>query len=126
MSVQAIYERVVEEFSSRVLRELGDKVDSIIVYGSVARKNATKESDIDILIISDEKSKIEDRVSDIRAEIDLEYDTLITLIYLTPKELEHRIRVGSPFIEDVLTQGVVLYDNGTFKRFHEKMLRASR
>ena len=39
-------------------------------------------------------------------------------------KIEHRIKVGLPFIYEVLKDGVALYDDGTFKRIHEKMLGA--
>ncbi len=65
------YYEVLEEFRNRVLDKLGEKVYSIIVYGSVARGTATKDSDIDILVIGKDREDWE-TVSRIAYEIDFE------------------------------------------------------
>lgn len=41
----------MEEFVRRVLERYEDKIDSIILFGSVARGEAKEDSDIDILVI---------------------------------------------------------------------------
>lgn len=116
----------VKEFSKKVIEELGGKVDSIILYGSLARGEAEKQSDIDVLIVSRDTRVIERKVSDISYENDLKHETFTTLVFLSPDEIEQEIRLGSYFINDILTEGVVLYDNGTFKRIREKTLGVSR
>lgn len=127
LKVQRKYENVLGAFRSRVLNELGDRIQSIVVYGSVARGEATKDSDIDVLVVSRDKD-VGDKVSDAGYEVDFEkdFETFITLIHFTKDELEHRIKVGSPFILEILKEGVILYDDGTFQRIREKMFRVSR
>lgn len=58
------------------------------MYGSVARREADEDSDIDILIVSQQKRAIYDQAARIRSEIDLKYETMTTLTYLAPKEIE--------------------------------------
>lgn len=127
LKLQRKYENVLGAFRSRVLNELGDRIQSIVVYGSVARGEATKDSDIDVLVVSRDKD-VGDKVSDVGYEVDFEndFETFITLIHFTKDELEHRIKVGSPFIFEILKEGVILYDDGTFQRIREKMFRVSR
>jgi hypothetical protein len=127
LKLQRKYENVLGAFRSRVLNELGDRIQSIVVYGSVARGEATKDSDIDVLVVSGDKD-VGEKVSDVGYEVDFEndFETFITLIHFTEDELEHRIKVGSPFIFEILKEGVILYDNGTFQRIREKMFRVSR
>ncbi|HJH25577.1 MAG TPA: hypothetical protein C5S37_02130 [Methanophagales archaeon] len=51
MQIQEKYQEAVEEFVRRVLERYEDKIDSIILFGSVARGEAKEDSDIDILVI---------------------------------------------------------------------------
>ncbi len=127
LKLQAEYRDVLENFKERLLKELGERIDSIILYGSVARGEATKDSDIDVLIIGKDKNDWK-RVSEIAYEIDFEneFKTFITTVFLTREEFEHGIKVGSPFIYNVIKEGVVLYDNGTYKRICEKVLGAGK
>jgi len=113
-------------FRDRVVRELGDRIYVIVVYGSVARGEAKEDSDIDVLIVGRDR-EIRRRVSEISYDIDYEnsFETFITPVYYTREEFEQRIRVGSPFIYEVLKDGVALYDDGTFKGIRQKVLGAS-
>ncbi len=115
------------DFRDRVVKELGNLINAIIVYGSVERGEAREESDIDVLIVGRNK-EIRSKVSEISYEVDYEnsFETFITPVYYTKEEIEHRIKVGSPFIYEVLKDGVALYDDGTFKGIREKVLGASR
>ena len=119
--------KVLANFRDRVLKDLGDRINAIVVYGSVARGEYRDDSDIDVLIVGSDK-EIKSKVSEIIYEIDYEnnFETFITPVYYTREEIEHRVKVGSPFIYEVLKDGVVLYDDGTFKGIREKMLGARR
>jgi len=125
LGLQARWEKTLATFRDRVLKDLGDRIDAMVVYGSLARGEAREDSDIDILIVGRDK-EIRGRVSEISYDVDYEnnFETFITPIYFTEEELEHRVKVGSPFIFEVLKEGVTLYDNGTFKGIREKVLRA--
>lgn len=125
--LQRKYERVTMAFRDNVLKKLSDRVQSIVVYGSLARGEATEDSDIDMLVVSRDK-ELREKLSDISYEVDFEndFETFITPIHLTRDELEHRVNVGSPFILKILQEGVILYDDGTFQGIREKVFRASR
>jgi len=124
MATPKSYEKAAKEFSERVVKKLGKRLNSIILYGSLATGNVTKDSDIDMLVIVEETERktVEDDVLDISYEVDYtnKFETFIVPVFMTPKEVEKEINSGSYFIKDVLTQGVVLYDDGTFKRIREK------
>ena len=52
--------QIAEEFANKIK---SDKIDKIILFGSVARGDDTSDSDIDILIISDYLDDIQDKIS---------------------------------------------------------------
>ena len=56
MKIMDKYQKAVDEFVEKVSDKYSDRIDSIILFGSVARGEAREESDIDILIVT----KVED------------------------------------------------------------------
>jgi predicted nucleotidyltransferase len=118
------YEITLNELKSSLLKELGDKVKSIVVYGSVARGEADEESDLDVFIVLEDNS-IYRRVSDIAYKIDLKNRTATSIFWVTPKELMKYLKNGSPFIENVVSEGFVLYDDGVFTRVRESIYKKS-
>lgn len=114
------YEKIVAQLSKKLVEELQDKIESIVLYGSVARDEAHEDSDIDILVVTrDYDRKLYDRISKIRTRIDLDNNTLTVLVHMSRDELERYVKLSSPFIENVLKEGVTLYDNGFSKKTRE-------
>ena len=109
--------KAVAQLKDRLVKELWDRIESIVLYGSVAKNRAHEDSDIDILIVTrDEDKKLYDKISEIRTNIDLDHNTLTTLVHMTRGELERYVKLGSPFIKSVAQEGVILYDKGIFKK----------
>lgn len=106
---QTLYESVARELTDKVVSALGDEVDAVILYGSVARGEATPDSDIDILVIGKHIHDYEEKILDISYDLDLDFGTLTTVIYRTPQEIEKYISMGSTFLPKVLRHGEFLY-----------------
>jgi len=116
-SITIAYEKIVAHLTERLVEDLGDKIESIVLYGSVARNEAHEDSDIDILIVTrDDDRKLYDRISKIRTRIDLDNNTLTVLVQMGKNELEQHMKLGSPFMESVVREGVILYDSGFFEK----------
>jgi predicted nucleotidyltransferase len=116
-SITVAYEKIVAHLTERLVEDLGDKIESIVLYGSVARNEAHEDSDIDILVVTrDDDRKLYDRISKIRTRIDLDNNTLTTLVQMSRNELERYLKLGSPFMESVVKEGVILYDSGFFEK----------
>jgi predicted nucleotidyltransferase len=116
-SITIAYEKIVAHLTERLVEDLGDKIESIVLYGSVARNEAHEDSDIDILVVTrDDDRKLYDRISKIRTRIDLDNNTLTVLVQMGKNELEQHMKLGSPFMESVVREGVILYDSGFFEK----------
>jgi predicted nucleotidyltransferase len=116
------YEKLLAHLKERLVTELGTAIESIVLYGSVARNEAHEDSDIDILIITrDNDRKLQDRISKIRTQIDIDNNTLTTLVQMNKSEFKQHIKLSSPFIEDVLKEGIILYDRGFFEKICESL-----
>jgi predicted nucleotidyltransferase len=125
-NVNARYRQAAVEFARRVVASLGKQIDSIVLYGSVARGEATGDSDIDVLIVSPDPKSVRGRVSELRLDFDCEteFEYFITLAHY--KRDEFLSQTGFPFIQEVLQDGVILHDDGIFSRLREKAARVSR
>lgn len=117
------YREAAEEFARRVTSTLGDRIDSIVLYGSVARGEARRDSDIDILVISSKDKETINRIEEICSDFEYErnFTFLISLIYYRREELYHLIALGSPFVNEVLKDGVILYDDGAFTTIRQQI-----
>lgn len=82
----------------------------IILFGSSARGEATKNSDIDLLIIKPSDKKKAYRIKEVFEALrgtKRQYP-LDPLVY-TQEELDHRVTLGDYFIQRILAEGKVLY-----------------
>lgn len=91
------------------LRSLyGGKIRRVIIYGSQVRKEATRESDIDILVVVDESInpyQVRESLSDFLYDILLEKGELVSVIVVPEDFFES---YNSPFILNVKNEGVAV------------------
>lgn len=83
-----------------------DKIIRIILFGSVARGDDNEESDIDILIISNEWEKIDSLITYEVFKVVLETEELISPYVLSEKQFNETKHFT--FLTNVLREGVVI------------------
>jgi len=128
------YKTIIRALLKALKNTLGDKLVSLVVFGSVARGEARKDSDIDLLIIAQDlpKSKlarqdlfmkIEEKITNMLEELEKEgYYIDFSPILKTPKEA---LRL-SPLYLDMVDDAVIVFDKNSFfekilKRLNEKL-----
>ena len=109
------YRVTLQDLEKMLVNELGGEIQSLVLYGSIARGNYGPESDIDILVIIKNKES-EDRAMDISYGIDCANQTVTSLITYTEDEIRNKILIISPFIQTIIEEGRVLYDDGTWAK----------
>jgi uncharacterized protein len=97
------------------LQTIGKKIkkeyraEKVILFGSYAKGNASKDSDVDLLVIAPTKERFFERMASVRRLIrDLRDGLPVSPIVLTPGELEKRRAAGDPFVREILETGVSL------------------
>ena len=80
----------------------------VILFGSGARGEEDRYSDIDLVIIKETEERFLDRINSIY-EILQPLCAIDVLVY-TPDEFERMRQEGNPFIEKVLQEGMVIYE----------------
>ncbi len=108
-----------EEIRNEILERLlaGANIRKVIVFGSYAGGSPGKDSDIDILVVTDDDSTPQDfdesmehyhRISSVLRE--LKRRRPMDLIVHTRKMHEEFLRLGSMFAREITERGEVLYE----------------
>lgn len=87
-----------------------DPKATVILYGSYARGDQNKNSDIDLLILVDHDELTRNKAKNIKYplyDIEFETGTIISPLVLTRKDWENKHRI-TPFYEKVTNEGQVL------------------
>lgn len=112
--MKRVFKRHIDELRKRILSHYGERLVSIVIFGSLARGTATPQSDLDILLIIEKLHKrkmkrIEEFIDNIEDRIgDMPF--YISPIIKTPVEASH----GSPLFLDMIYDSLILYDKGGF------------
>ncbi|MBU2104820.1 MAG: nucleotidyltransferase domain-containing protein [Nanoarchaeota archaeon] len=80
-----------------------EDIDFLVVFGSYAKGNPTKQSDVDILCISPNKNKVESRLKGLRYETNFEF----TPVVMTKTEFVKIKKENEPFWKDLVDYGVI-------------------
>ena len=94
---------VAREFANAIN---SDKIDKIILFGSVARKEDTEDSDIDILIVSDYWEEIDPIITDVVGDILLDQQELISPHIMSVERFNNTKDYS--FLTNVLEDGIEL------------------
>ena len=100
-----ITETIVKEAKVR----LGDMLDAVVLYGSYARGDYDKESDIDIMVrVACTKDQLENYrhiLSDVASNLSLDYNVMVS-VSVVDTETFHRYRRHLPYFENVEKEGI--------------------
>lgn len=103
---------ITKEIVDEVIQLLEDNVYKIVLYGSYARGDFTKESDIDILILlncaKEQVMQYRKQISRLSSRIGLKNDIEISLL-LRDRETFERGENILPFYRNIKEEGVEIY-----------------
>lgn len=117
MAKKEVYAKVVK-FTNEARKQYGDLVKSVLIFGSAARGDMKKTSDVDVWVILDDTTT--------KSSEDL--NKINTHLYLIAHELKglhiqataltefwRWVRMGSPELVNFLRYGLAIYDSGFIK-----------
>ena len=100
-----------DEEISKILNQLINlyKPQKVILFGSLAMGQMHEGSDIDLFIIKNDVPELGvDRIRQLDGMI--KYGLATDFIVYKPQELAQRLKIGDPFIKNILDNGKVLYE----------------
>ena len=96
----------IEDLTSQIVREFNP--DRVILFGSHAYGEPTKDSDVDILVVLPFKGKPVRKAIEIRNRITANIP--LDLIVRTPQQIAERVAQNDWFIREIVERGRVLYE----------------
>lgn len=96
--IQAFSHRIAEAYRPR----------QIVLFGSYADGRATKDSDVDLLVVLPFKGRSADIAVDMRLKLHPSFP--VDLLVRTPQMVRRRLAMGDGFMQNILNKGRVLYE----------------
>ena len=99
---------ILKKLNTALKRLLGERLVTVYLYGSHARGDARPDSDIDVLIVIKSDFNYFDmaqKVSRHTAKLSLEYEIVISCVYVTKDDYEHR---RTPLLLNVRREGIAV------------------
>jgi predicted nucleotidyltransferase len=110
MSLSKIEKEVLHQFVAYLNQVCPQQLRSVILYGSKARSDAHPDSDIDILLLVNDRRKIDrDKIYDFIVDAELEYGIDISLNIYNADEFNRLVTWQAPFATNVLREGEMLW-----------------
>ncbi len=99
----------LQEFASAVRDLLGSKLIALKLFGSQARGEAARDSDLDVLVVVEEASPaLENEVLDLAFRANLAYDVYISSRVIARQVFEDPVWGSTPFIRSLEAEGAPL------------------
>lgn len=102
---------VVQNYSLEAKRIFGSQLKAVILYGSYARGDFDRDSDIDIMVLLDiPREQLPEARKKMRAtanELDMEYDCVISSVFQSYDVFEC-YKCASPFYQNIEREGVLV------------------
>lgn len=100
---------VIDEIKEKLgALKANSAIRKVILFGSFARRDASRKSDMDLVVIMDTDKRFLDRY-DLCDQLYEYFDTGLDILPYTEKEfssISHR-----PFIKSILKEGIVVYES---------------
>lgn len=100
-------ESLISRVKAHLIKMYGERIKKVILYGSHARGRATKDSDVDVLVLVDESIdpfEVRESLSDLLFDMLLEEGELVSVVAIPESLFEN---YNSPFMLNVRKEGII-------------------
>lgn len=99
------------EILNRLKKMISRESESIIQFGSVARKEESVESDFDVCIVFTaikEKKILEQKINKLRDDLYREFGVLLAPFFISSNEFQKKARRGQSPVKNIIEDGIVI------------------
>lgn len=104
-------QKYLNQLTLILVNEIGRSTESMIIFGSVARKEEDTTSDLDICLVYRTKAQFKNarkKLDEINPNIREQFGVKISPIFFSVNEFKSRAKSGSPPVTNILKDGKVL------------------
>lgn len=114
------YEReYINSIFEKLKKTLGKLSVSLIMFGSVARKEETAESDLDLCIVyGSNKASVVEKISELREELYIEYGITLAPFYISENLFKSNAKRNKPPINNIIAEGKVIAGKSIERMIH--------
>lgn len=110
MDLSVAEKEVLRQFVAYLNDIYPKQIRSVILYGSKARGDAHPDSDMDILLLVDDRKKIDrDKIYDFIVDVELEHGIDISLNIYNADEFNRMLTWQAPFATNVAREGETIW-----------------
>ncbi len=91
----------------KIVKELNP--EKVVLFGSYAYGKPNRDSDVDLLVVLNTRASHSERSWKV-SRLLLPRPFPVDILVKTPKEIEKALKSGDFFLQEILTQGKVLYE----------------
>lgn len=113
---EVTYPKNLTTFLQRVTQQYQEQLCSVILYGSYARGEQTKESDVDLVCVVQQRlAPLSNAISDLTYQIMLEegFDPLLSVLVMDERDIKKLHQQQSPLIQEISKEGNFLWKRDT-------------
>jgi len=117
---------ILEDFTKKA-SDFIPEIQSIVLFGSAARGQATPRSDIDVLVLlpnyeEDRFKKLMNSVDQLASEVSGRHPAKLVPVVMMTKDFEQGLRDKKRFAIDVLKDGIVLFGEERYYHLLSEMI----
>lgn len=111
-AIRPVVRAAISTYVRRAEAKYGDELDSITLYGSQARGDASLDSDIDLFVILRKDSSFLRRVlAELAWQVQFEHDVVISDVIRSKGELHKDHIKLFPYYKNIEIEGILLWKN---------------
>ncbi len=109
MKLEKEEEKALQRFKEILAEQFGREIVSVHLFGSKARGDAHSESDIDLLVVTQREDwRLKEQIGKVATKILLDYGVYLSVKVLGKSVHQKLVNVDSPFIRNILREGILL------------------